>query len=53
MDTGSSQTAHALVHDLTGEFHMANGQILDDYGGSWIVWKTTDLYAWWHAFEAT
>ena len=53
MDTGSSQTAHALVNDLTGEFHMANGQILDGYGGSWIVWKTTDLYAWWHAFEAT
>ena len=53
MDDSSSHFSHALVNELTDEFHMLNGRIIDGYGGSWIVWKTTDLYAWWHAFEAT
>ena len=53
MDIGSNHSDNALVTDLRDEFHMVNGRILDAYGRSWVVWKTTDLYAWWHAFEAT
>lgn len=53
MDTGSTQSERTMTKELNDEFHALNGRILDANGGSWIVWKTTELYAWWHAFEAT
>ena len=40
------------VKALNSEFSSADGCIMDSTGRPWILWKTTDLYAWWHAFEA-
>lgn len=40
------------VAALNSEFSSIDGHIMDSNGRPWIIWKTTDLYAWWHAFEA-
>ena len=36
---------------LREEFNISNGCIIDRNGRSWVLWSTSDLYAWWHSFE--
>lgn len=41
------------MNALDSEFASVDGCIMDSTGRPWILWKTTDLYAWWRAFEAS
>ena len=41
----------ALLNVLREEFSAKDGMIFDAHGDAWIVWKTSELYAWWHSFE--
>lgn len=36
---------------LVGSFTHLNGHIVDQHSEPWVLWHTTDLYAWWHSFE--
>jgi hypothetical protein len=48
---GSGDSSDHGLRRLFEEFTSQEGQIFDNEGRQWILWKTTDLYAWWHAFE--
>ena len=52
MDDVPDAQVLGYVNALHSEFSSNNGCIMDSTGRPWIIWKTTDLYAWWHAFEA-
>jgi len=36
---------------LMGSFTHIDGHIVDEHTDPWVLWHTTDLYAWWHSFE--
>jgi len=48
---GLSAQNQAVLSLLKDEFNFQNGFIMDMNGRPWIMWHTTDLYAWWHSFE--
>ena len=47
----SPDDGSTLLSALRDEFSAKDGMIFDAHGGAWIVWKTSELYAWWHSFE--
>ena len=49
----SESQIQGYMDALNSEFTSTDGCIMDSTGRPWILWKTTDLYAWWHAFEAS
>lgn len=34
-----------------GAFTQSYGHILDHHAEPWVIWNTSELYAWWHSFE--
>jgi hypothetical protein len=48
----SADSKSLLVRSkLREEFKISHGCIIDRNGRSWVLWSTSDLYAWWHSFE--
>ena len=53
MDDVPESIIQGYMNALNSEFASVDGCIMDSNGRPWILWKTTDLYAWWRAFEAS
>ena len=54
MDSSTDQAALKSLRvrsKLREEFKISNGCIIDKNGRNWVLWSTSDLYAWWHSFE--
>ena len=53
MDRTESTEHHenTVLNELRTEFSCTHGTIVDGAVRQWILWNTTDLYAWWHSFE--
>lgn len=48
---GTEHHENKVLNQLRAEFSCTHGTIVDGAVRQWILWNTTDLYAWWHSFE--
>ena len=48
---GTEHHENKVLNQLRAEFSCTHGAIVDGAVRQWILWNTTDLYAWWHSFE--
>ena len=48
---GTEHHENKVLNELRAEFSRTHGTIVDGAVRQWILWNTTDLYAWWHSFE--
>ncbi|HII11607.1 MAG TPA: hypothetical protein HA356_06005 [Candidatus Poseidoniaceae archaeon] len=48
---GTEHHENKVLNELRAEFSCTHGTIVDGAVRQWILWNTTDLYAWWHSFE--
>ena len=48
---GTEHHENKVLNELRVEFSCTHGTIVDGAVRQWILWNTTDLYAWWHSFE--